>query len=535
MIELFRDKTRNKPAIVAGLVFLTITCLYRWTNLMFNHDSLMVVRDDFDWQTSLGRFLNVVYLSLRREVMPPLIVGLFGGFFLIVAVILHIHTLGVKRRSSVILGAGLLVTFETIAYVNASFALSFEIDMLALLYASFAAWLLTRAKSRLRFPFAVLFIFCSLAHFQSYVEVTIVLVMLALYRDLLEGKKPADVLRAGVGAVLTLLVAGLCYYVAVRVIWNATGYGPKNTYNSLINIGKITDSSPLDLLARTWLFFFNYLAAPFTTNSRLVGAIHLLFGAYIIAQTAVLTRKRRLEGKTVALLLLLIVLFPLGCNCVFFLSNGMKHSLMTYSFVFFDVWALMLFDVAREDEEPRKESFVSDAAFVSESKEWLKRHALLVLCAILILNRILFANALYLKVDLLTRATLSFMTRMVDRMEQTPGYKIGETPVLILGHLDQNPCAQPLVKFWMLNDDLLKLKGLSITYPETYQYYFAYILNYPVQFVLREEMTEYLEKLDPEAVQNMPVFPEQGGVALIDGVLVVRLSENIDVTEDVDW
>ena len=127
------------------------------------------------------------------------------------------------------------------------------------------------------------------------------------------------------------------------------------------------------------------------------------------------------------------------------------------------------------------------------------------------------------------------MTRMVDRMEQTPGYKIGETPVLILGHLDQNPCAQPLVKFWMLNDDLLKLKGLSITYPETYRYYFAYILNYPVQFVLREEMTEYLEKLDPEAVQNMPVFPEQGGVALIDGVLVVRLSENIDVTEDVDW
>ena len=534
MIELFRDKIRNQAAAVGGVVFLLLACLYRWTNLMYNHDSLMIVRNDFEWQISLGRFLNVVYLSLRREVMPPLIVGLFGGFFLIVAVILCVHTLGIKRRSLVALCAGLLVTFETIAYVNASFVYSFEIDMLAMLYASFAAWLLTRARGRLRFPFAVLFIVCSLAHFQSYIEVAIALVMLALFRDLLEGKKPSDVFRKGIGAVLTLLVAGGCYYVALRGVWAITGVEAQPSYNSPLNVGKITASSLPVLLAKTWLFPFKYLSAPFTLNSRLFGLIHTLLGAYILAQTAVLIRKRRLGGKAVALLLVLFVLFPLGCNCVYLLTSGLKHSLMTYSFVFFDVWALTLCDVAWENNDSGAKPSAPDAS-VASVKAWLKSYAVPILCAILILNRVLFANALYLKTDLKNMATLSFMTRMVDRMEQTPGYKIGETPVLIIGHVSQNPYARPLKNFGMLNDEFLRTQPLSVTYPETFENYFAYILNYPVQLVQREEMTGYLEKLDPEAIENMPVFPEQGGVALIDGVVVVRLSENIDVTEDVDW
>ena len=535
MIELFRDKTRNQAAIVAGIVFLALNCLYRWTNSMFNHDSLMIFRNDFEWQISLGRFMNVVYLLLRREVMPPLITGLFGGVFLIAAIILCIHILDLKRRSSIVVCAGLLTTSETIAYVNASYVLSFEIDMLALLDAAFAAWLLIRARSWLRYPLAVLFLVCSLGHFQSYVEVAIVLVMLALYRNLLERKSPATVFRTGLGAVATLLVAGLCYYVAVHIVWSATGIEPSTKYNSLQNINKITESSIPVLLARTWLFFFDSLARPNITNSSLTGAFHLILGVYILAQTVLMIRKRRLERRSVALLLLLLVLFPLGCNCVFFLSNGLKHLLMTYSFVFFDVWALTLYDLAKENNNSQEETSDHDLSIVSESKAWLKSYAVPALCGLLILNRILFANALYLKFDLQDRATLSLMTRMVDRMEQTPGYKIGETPVLIVGHIDQNPCIRQSDNFHILNVNSFFRGHFAVTFPETFENYFKYVLNYPIQYIPREEMAECIEKLGVEAIQKMPIFPEQGGVALIDGFLVVRLSENVEVTEDADW
>lgn len=407
--------------------------------------------------------------------------------------------------------------------------------MLALLDAAFAAWLLTRARGWLRFPLAVLFLVCSLGHFQSYVEVAIVLVMLALYRELLAGKSPATVFRSGIAAVATLLVAGLCYYVAVHIVWSATGIEPSTQYNSLQNINKIAESSIPVLLARTWLFFFDSLARPNITNSSLTGAFYLILGVYILAQTVLMIRKRRLEKQSVALLLLLLVLFPLGCNCVFFLSNGLKHSLMTYSFVFFDVWALTLYDLAKENNNSQEETSDRDLSIVSESKAWLKSYAVPALCGLLILNRILFANALYLKFDLQDRATLSLMTRMVDRIEQTPGYKIGETPVLIVRHIDQNPCIRRTNNFGMLNDLFLRGHRSSVTYPETFENYFEYVLNYPIQYVPREKMTEYIEKLGVEAIQKMPIFPERGGVALIDGVLVVRLSENVEVTEDADW
>ena len=337
---------------------------------------------------------------------------------------------------------------------------------------------------------------------------------------------------ASMTKILTLLVAGLCYYVTLHIVWSTTGIWPKPTYNSLLNMGKITESPLADHLAKTWLFFFQYLSRPSTLNSRPSGVIHLLLGVYILAQTAVLVRKKRLSGKAVALLLLLIVLFPLGGNCVFLLSNGLKHTLMIYSFVFFDVWALMLCDIARENKESQAES---STASVSESKVSLKEYVVPVLCGMLILNRVLFANALYLNVDLLNRATLSFMTRMVDRMERTPGYKIGETPVIIVGHIRENPYVRPLKDFGRLHSDFLGGHGLDVTFPETYKNYFDYVLNYPVQYVPREEMAECLENLDLEAIHNMPIFPEQGGVALIDGVLVVKLSENIEVTEDADW
>ena len=120
-------------------------------------------------------------------------------------------------------------------------------------------------------------------------------------------------------------------------------------------------------------------------------------------------------------------------------------------------------------------------------------------------------------------------------MERTPGYKIGETPVIIVGHIRENPYVRPLKDFGRLHSDFLGGHGLDVTFPETYKNYFDYVLKYPVQYVPREEMAECLENLDLEAIHNMPIFPEQGGVALIDGVLVVKLSENIEVTEDADW
>ena len=58
--------------------------------------------------------------------------------------------------------------------------------------------------------------------------------------------------------------------------------------------------------------------------------------------------------------------------------------------------------------------------------------------------------------------------------------------------------------------------------------YLTYYLGYPVECVSEEEVVA-LEK-DPR-VMEMPPFPAQGSVRMVDDVMVVKLAEPVEETE----
>ena len=62
----------------------------------------------------------------------------------------------------------------------------------------------------------------------------------------------------------------------------------------------------------------------------------------------------------------------------------------------------------------------------------------------------------------------------------------------------------------------------STTWHVSYEPYFKYILNYPIQVANETEALEFKEK---EEVQEMPVFPYEGSVKLVEGKVVVKFSE----------
>ena len=67
--------------------------------------------------------------------------------------------------------------------------LSLDLDMLALLFAVLGAYFFLRDNNMLYGLAGIISVTLSLGLFQSYIEVTILLVCLALLRDLLEGGK----------------------------------------------------------------------------------------------------------------------------------------------------------------------------------------------------------------------------------------------------------------------------------------------------------------------------------------------------------
>ena len=512
MHTLFENKKRNRTAALSSLAFMLIAHLYCWTNEMYNHDSLLVWQANHKWQISLGRILHPVYLRVRGQIAAPFIIALFGGTFLVCAVILCVHLLDLKKTSSVVLCAGLLVTFETIAYLNATYIFCFDLDMLALLLSVSAVFLLRTETSFLRWPAAVLCCVATLCLYQSYLQVTVTLMLLLLLKDLLEDRKPKQILFSGLSSLAVLLCSGILYYAALRLTWHFTGIRPTVSYNSLAALSALSGSGLLKSLPQAWFHPFRYFGHSEIAHRSVSALIYLVLFLLFAGMLLFLFFRKKRKPASVLLLLLVLLLLPLGMSFVYVLSNGLLYTLMIYSYALFPCAVLMLYD---RTELPAR----------ARALRTLWRFSIPVLCGTLVLNHVLFSNQLYLKEHLEAKAALSFMTRVTERMEETEGYRAGETRVVILGHVDESPVSMERPGFDISEDNMAgTLHHLSISYYRTYSDYFTYQLGYPIRLVPLEDLKPYIE--DPR-IQSMPVYPEEGSVQMIGDTLVIRLSEDL--------
>ena len=107
------------------------------------------------------------------------------------------------------------------------------------------------------------------------------------------------------------------------------------------------------------------------------------------------------------------------------------------------------------------------------------------------------------------------MTRIVHEVEELEGYEAGKTPVAFYGSFEDAPYLQELE---VLKE--LKPYGMGkspLTYVGTDYAYLTNILN--VNMALSRDFG------DGEAVSNMPLYPEEGSVQMVDGSVFVKISE----------
>lgn len=511
MRELWADKKRRYLILLSSFAFLFVTHLYRWVNAMYSHDSLMVIQNDWSWQVSIGRIFNPLYVMLRGQILAPMNVTLFACVFLILSVALVIQILHLKKTMSIVLCCGFLTTFETITFVNAGFLQSMDLDMLALLFSVLAAWFFTEKENVWGYAAGVLSLTIMLGLFQSYIEVTIMLVCLSLLRDALEGVSAKKLFLKGLKCVGLIILGGLLYYICLKAALNITGVvATENSSNGLVKMKTLTLAKVLLLAKDAWKYTLRYVFFDSMIFHKTISRwVYRLLGLVSFSGIVWMSWKKHLKIGTVTLIVFLLLVMPLGGNAVYVLSLGFKHSLMNYSFVFFSILFVLVFDLLDEDTPIL----------------YIARRAIPLLCAVLLLNHVLFANQWYIRSDLYSRAGMSFMTRLVSDMEETEGYEVGKTPVLILGHVDDNPTS-----YWNDNYEIVSdpfagtLHHHAVSYYQTYTWYFQNILGYSINLVPLKDVAGYL---DNSQCLAMPIYPAPGGIQIIDGVLVVRLSDDI--------
>lgn len=508
---------KNETTKQYKLIFLTTFVFgllahgYRYFNSIYSHDSLAIVQDDGAWQISLGRFLQVPYVYLRGELTAPVIIGGLSLLFLGCALCVLANLLQLKNEALLIGVCALFATEPTLSISNASFINWSDIYMLALLLNVLAIWF--THKYKYGFIAGCIGIALGAALYQAYVCCAIALALLVLMQALLYGEQVGHIVRMAIRDFAVVLVGLILYAISNKIVQNFTGIQPSNSYNSVAGVGDFSGVSIPKLLLDTFLYPFSFFMEPMTAHTKWVLLAHLLLVAATVFFLIQIIRAGLLAMQKTALLAFLLLCFPLGINAVYFISKGFSHDLMRYAFVFSFLITVILYECCT-----RQAVFSSECGAKIQS---VFEKGVLCLFAVICFCNVLFSNSVYLKKDTEYTATLSVVTRIIDRVEQVDGYVPAETPVIIIGTLDDSPLSEDRYGYEAYDHYSGMTSSYSVTYNSTISAYLKNVLGYPIN-VRTWENDKWIDR--PE-VQSMPCFPDKNSVQMIDGTVVVKLSD----------
>lgn len=502
-------------------LFLSLLAVFLWGILAhgygfmhdsFSHDSL----NEFNganggnaWKIQLGRFVIPVYKAVfRTDLTLPWLVGILSLLWIGLAVFLVIRIFKIESKVLVFLIAGIFTANITVAATSATYMHDFDCDMFALLCSVLAMyfWRNVRRGGLL----GAIFVAISLGIYQSYLSVTIVLVMFVCILDLLKEKGFKSVLNVGLKAVGMLLLGCIIYYVVMQLVLNVTGIELASGDSN--NLDKMLELTPRSILLLTYYAYrdcFSRLVSVISPYPAALvkGTTWLMLLAAAAALLAGLWNQR-LSVLEKLLCVGLVLLLPLGMNLMYILTGGEVHDLMVYAVWLFYLLVLLLLD-------------------------WFGKHCdgkskpmnclCMVLIFVLLYGNVQTANALYLKKDMEQDAFLSLMTRVLYKMEDCDEYVPGKTPVVFVGNSDQ------------LNDNISGFENYSgitgswgawtagMSEDFRCRTYFQYVLNNPA-LIASGSVWEGMQT--DLRVSKMPCYPSDGCIAMIDGVLVVKLGSN---------
>ena len=487
-------------------------------NFQISHDSIHEIvstAQTYTWKIQLGRFLKPVYDTLFGKFPTiPLGNGFIALIWLAFAGYLVADMLKLQKKRHIAIVCGILTTNLTVIALSATYTEDYGSNMLAVLFACFGCWLwnrgfnqvnsLKRTQKCLLFSAIAGCICASLALYQVYISCFITLVLILSILDLLDGKKCGDVWKADFIAAGAAVLGGILYYAIFKLVCLITRISPvTGTYNSLSNLWTNQENILLRIYNTLKQVIRYFLRMPGGAYSDYVpmalSVLLILTGGITFLVLLIRGRQNKISLGSLLTSLIFVAALPFAANVSRLLSTYV-HMLMLYAVALIYLLVMMLALKCTQ----------------ATHKTHVEKLAMLLLCLTIFVN-IQTANVAYIKKNTQQSATLSVMTRVIDKIEATEDYEAGVTPVTFIG----TPKAY-LEEFEPFSS-LSGVTGLGadsdITYYNSYKNYFAAILRVDVNLV---EEADIYTVVDAEQVEQMPTFPSQGSVQNLDGVVVVK-------------
>jgi len=477
---------------------------YMFFNNSFTHDSFVetiATQEVINWKISLGRIFYAPYIYLARgTLILPWLIGVISLTFLAVASILILKMFDIKQDNYWlnILVPGILTVNNTVIALCGSYLQDFDVNMFAMLMSVLAVYLWKNYKKG--YLYGIIPLLLSIGLYQSYISVSLSLIIFLSIFELLNGNKHQDVLKKGLKSIAMFLITGTIYFCILKLVPVILDTGiTSGNYNS---IDSILNMSFIDIFKETVFTYLssikNFLLPVSVYNSVLVIVIHtvLIFSAgYVLTKRMIV---KNISSISKLMIWLLVLLLPLAMNICRILTNGMSHSLMIYA-----LWLTYLFILL----------------ILNDKKYYKLKLVNIILITIVCIGNIRLANTVFMIKNIAKDQSDNYLNRVLYDIENYKNYIDGETKVVIVGVPNMK------IEFNNSTDQLRRLVGnmndfvIPAGEASRYKLYFSRVLHSNVNVIESQINDIYLL----EKIENMPIYPDKNSIQYFENILVVKL------------
>lgn len=464
----------------------------------------------------LGIIYKLQVLSTKTFSLPWFH-GLLSLIFIGCSAMVLMKTFEMKSKLlSAMIGA-LMVVFPM---VTSSFSFMFTTwpYFMGLLFAFMAAYTLTRELTVKNLIISSVCFALSLSLYQAFMGVVIVVFLLKMLLDVVDGKTESvlDYLKQGIAYLLELGL-GLGIWAGVAKIFRTVKHIEIEHYKGWdegYNIAKFPNK-----LVEALKSFFSFRMEGINALRYLRLLTIIVFVFTIIALGIILIKSTAKSSVRIASIVG-IVLMPVAMVVVYLLSTSDSYQVSTMM-IYPEVFVYLIPLIVLEKIEGFKEGVSSILGQATS--------LVLIICTLIItIGYVYLDNAAYFKAAIFQEQAIAYSTALLANIKSTEGFSDDMEIVLVGFNNVQDKTINEVANKeeldgvqleWYANslEEMIN-NGVNIQFLRDH-------IGIGNEKLTIEDPNESTEVSDMPEVKAMPVYPNDGSIAIINDMLVVKMGE----------